>query len=77
MVGTRPSLGVSASRHPAFYYVILSLTGPYIRDTTVGSKGPKGISLLAMSNQVRAWLDSTGGFNLSLNYAPGFVAQRH
>ena len=61
---------MSASRHAALY-VILSPTGPYIRDS-----GGKGISLLAMSDQVRAWPGGTGGFKLGLNYAPGFVAQR-
>jgi branched-chain amino acid aminotransferase len=70
LIGTRPSLGVSASRHAALY-VILSPTGPYIRD-----KDGKGISLLAMSDQVRAWPGGTGGFKLGLNYAPGFAAQR-
>lgn len=69
-IGTRPSLGVSASRHAALY-VILSPTGPYIRD-----QEGKGISLLAMSDQVRAWPGGTGGHKLGLNYAPGFVAQR-
>jgi len=53
--------------------VILSPTGPYIRDEE--GKG-KGISLLAMSDQVRAWPGGTGGFKLGLNYAPGFAAQR-
>ncbi|KAI0247839.1 branched-chain amino acid aminotransferase II [Lactifluus subvellereus] len=75
IIGTRPSLGVSASRHAALY-VILSPMGPYIRDTTAGGKGPRGISLLAMSDQVRAWPGGTGGFKLGLNYAPGFAAQR-
>jgi branched-chain amino acid aminotransferase len=70
LIGTRPSLGVSASRHAALY-VICSPTGPYIR----GADG-RGISLLAMSDQVRAWPGGTGGFKLGLNYAPGFVAQR-
>jgi len=51
--------------------VICSPTGPYIRD----AEG-RGISLLAMSDQVRAWPGGTGGFKLGLNYAPGFVAQR-
>jgi branched-chain amino acid aminotransferase len=51
--------------------VILSPTGPYIRD-----QDGKGISLLAMSDQVRAWPGGTGGHKLGLNYAPGFVAQR-
>jgi len=72
LIGTRPSLGVSASRHAALY-VICSPTGPYIRDTS-GGRG--GISLLAMSDQVRAWPGGTGGFKLGLNYAPGFAAQR-
>jgi branched-chain amino acid aminotransferase len=74
MIGTRPSLGVSASRHAALY-VILSPTGPYIRDSACHGMS-KGISLLAMSDQVRARSGSTGGFKLGLNYAPGFVAQR-
>ena len=69
LIGTRPSLGVSASRR-AVLYVILLPTGPYIRD-----QEGKGISLLAMSNQVRAWPGVTGGHKLGLNYAPGFVAQ--
>ncbi len=51
--------------------MILSPTGPYIRD-----QEGKGISLLAMSDQVRAWPGGTGGHKLGLNYAPGFVAQR-
>jgi len=51
--------------------VILSPTGPYIRD-----QDGKGISLLAMSDQVRAWPGGTGGHKLGLNYAPGFAAQR-
>lgn len=70
LIGTRPSLGVSASRHAALY-VILSPMGPYIRD-----QDGKGISLLAMSDQVRAWPGGTGGYKLGLNYAPGFAAQR-
>ena len=73
LIGTRPSLGVSASRHAALY-VILSPTGPYIRNA--GGSGSKGISLLAMGDQVRAWPGGTGGFKLGLNYAPGFAAQR-
>ncbi|KAI0280449.1 branched-chain amino acid aminotransferase II [Russula brevipes] len=69
LIGTRPSLGVSASNHAALY-VILSPTGPYIRS----AEG--GIALLAMGDQVRAWPGGTGGHKLGLNYAPGFVAQR-
>jgi branched-chain amino acid aminotransferase len=75
LIGTRPSLGVSASRHAALY-VICSPTGPYIRATDADSSADRGISLLAMSDQVRAWPGGTGGFKLGLNYAPGFVAQR-
>ena len=60
--------------------MICSPTGPYIRDTSSGpgrGQGQRqGISLLAMSDQVRAWPGGTGGFKLGLNYAPGFVAQR-
>ena len=70
IIGTRPSLGVSASTHAALY-VILSPTGPYIRDPN-----GKGLSLLAMSDQIRAWPGGTGGFKLGLNYAAGFPAQR-
>jgi len=70
LIGTRPSLSVSASRHAALY-VICSPTGPFIRDAS----GGRGISLLAMSDQVRAWPGGTGGFKLGLNYAPGIVAK--
>jgi len=45
--------------------------GPYIRDAS-----GKGLSLLAMSDQIRAWPGGTGGFKLGLNYATGFPAQR-
>ena len=79
LIGTQPSLGVSASRLAALY-VLLSPTGPYIRnvDVATGSRGGggDGISLLTMSDQVRAWPGCTGGFKLGLNYAPGFIAQR-
>jgi branched-chain amino acid aminotransferase len=44
--------------------------GSYLRDNA-GGRG--GISLLAMSDHVRAW---PGGFKLGLIYAPVFVAQR-
>ena len=70
LIGTRPTLGVSASTHAALY-VILSPIGSYIRGLD-----PKGLSLLAMSDQIRAWPGGTGGFKLGLNYAAGFPAQR-
>jgi len=66
------TLGVSASRHAALY-ILLSPTGPYLRDT---AGGRRGISLLTTSDHVRAWPGGTGGFKLAFNYAPVFVAQR-
>jgi branched-chain amino acid aminotransferase len=77
LIGTRPSLGVSASRHAALY-VLLSPTGPYIRSSSNSSSsdaagGQGGIALLAI-DQIRAWPSRTGGFKLGLNYAPGFAA---
>jgi branched-chain amino acid aminotransferase len=57
LIGTWPSLGVSASNHTALY-VVLSPTGPYIRSAE-GSRGG-GIALLAMGDQVQAWLGGTG-----------------
>jgi branched-chain amino acid aminotransferase len=54
--------------------ILLSPTGPYIRDTAGSGHG--GILLLAMSDQVPLWPGGTGGFKFMLNYAPGFVAQR-
>ena len=68
LIGTRPSLRVSASTHAALY-VILSPTGPYIHDPN-----DKGFSLLAMNDQLRP--GGTGEFKLGLNYAAGFPAQR-
>ncbi|TFK18894.1 branched-chain amino acid aminotransferase II [Coprinopsis marcescibilis] len=101
IIGTRPSLGVSAS-DSALLYVVLCPTGPYFKSSKSGKNadsdtpsappavsgsptsaevesddGPKGISLLAVSDHVRAWPGGTGGFKLGLNYAPGFAPQRH
>ncbi|KAH9985877.1 hypothetical protein BJV74DRAFT_846047 [Russula compacta] len=39
-----------------------------------GRGSGKGISLLAMAEQVRAWLSGTNRLKLGLNYAPGFAA---
>ena len=36
----------------------------------------KGASLLVMGDQVCAWRSGTDGFDLSLNYWPGFATQR-
>jgi branched-subunit amino acid aminotransferase/4-amino-4-deoxychorismate lyase len=55
----------------AALYVVLSPTGPFVRDPN-----GKGLSLLVMSDQIRAWPGGTGGFKLGLNYAAGFPAQR-
>ncbi|KAL0950524.1 hypothetical protein HGRIS_007332 [Hohenbuehelia grisea] len=69
IIGTRAALGVAASDH-AMIYVVLSPTGPYFRT------GPKPLSLLGVSDTVRAWPGGTGGHKLGLNYSPGFLPQR-
>ncbi|KAE9396588.1 branched-chain amino acid aminotransferase II [Gymnopus androsaceus JB14] len=69
IIGTRASLGVTASDH-ALLYVILSPTGPYFRT------GPKPISLLATTQNVRAWPGGTGSHKLAGNYTSGFSPQR-
>ena len=70
LIGTRPSLSVSASTHAALY-VILSPTGPYICDPS-----GKGLALLAVNDEKRVRFGGPGGFKLGLNYAAGFPAQR-
>ncbi|CAK5284734.1 unnamed protein product [Mycena citricolor] len=70
MIGTKPSIGVSASEH-AMLYVIVTPAGPYF---STGGKG--GVSLLAVDEHVRSWPGGTGAFKLGLNYSPGFVPQR-
>ncbi|SRR6266550_1937407 len=74
VIGTRDSLGVMAS-DSALLYVIVCPTGPYFRKQGSGS-GKKAISLLAVSEHVRAWPGGTGEFKLGLNYAPGFMPQK-
>lgn len=69
MIGTRPALGVAAS-DAACLYVVVTPTGPYFKSKA------RGISLLAVSESVRAWPGGTGGHKLGLNYAPGFAPQR-
>ncbi|KAF8959825.1 aminotransferase [Flammula alnicola] len=69
VIGTRPALGVAAS-DSACIYVIVTPAGPYFRGV------PKGVSLLAVGESVRAWPGGTGGHKLGLNYAPGFLPQR-
>ncbi|KAI0651334.1 branched-chain amino acid aminotransferase II [Trametes meyenii] len=70
IIGTRPSLGVAAS-DSAVLYVICSPTGPYFRN------GARPVSLLAVSETVRAWPGGTGGYKLALNYAPTFKPQQY
>lgn len=71
VLGTRASLGVAAS-DSALLYVVLCPAGPYFRNE---GKGRKAVSLLAVSEYVRAWPGGTGEFKLGLNYAPGFMPQ--
>ncbi|KAG2092664.1 aminotransferase [Suillus discolor] len=66
VIGTRPGLGLTPSDH-AMLYVIASPTGPYFA---------KPISLLAVSENVRAWPGGTGGHKVASNYSPGFLPQR-
>lgn len=68
IIGTRSSLGVRHS-DTATLFVILSPTGPYFKN------GLHPISLLAVSNTVRAWPGGTGSHKLGLNYAPAFMPQ--
>ncbi|KAK0448453.1 aminotransferase [Desarmillaria tabescens] len=70
MIGTRAALGVAASDH-ALLYVVVTPAGPYFKQTPA-----KPISLLAVSNSVRAWPGGTGEHKLGLNYAPGLLPQR-
>ncbi|KAI0085681.1 branched-chain amino acid aminotransferase II [Irpex rosettiformis] len=67
LIGTRASLGVGASDH-ATLYVICSPTGPYFRVA-------RPLSLKAVGDYVRSWPGGTGGYKLSLNYAPTFHPQ--
>ncbi|KZV60204.1 branched-chain amino acid aminotransferase II [Peniophora sp. CONT] len=69
IIGTRPGFGVVASSTHAMLYVLLSPTGKFF-------KVPKGISLLAVNDNVRAWPGGTGDYKLGVNYAPGFRPQQ-
>ena len=67
-----PIIGLAlAASDSACIYVVVTPTCPYFSDAT------KGISLLAVSESVRAWPGGTGAYKLGLNYAPGFLPQRH
>ncbi|EIW86147.1 hypothetical protein CONPUDRAFT_133694 [Coniophora puteana RWD-64-598 SS2] len=69
VIGTRPMLGVHASDHCTFF-LIASPCGPYFPN------GLRPVSLLGVSDHVRAWPGGTGGQKLGLNYAPGFLPQK-
>lgn len=62
------AFGVTPS-DSAILYVVLAPAGPYFRS------GAKPISLLAVSENVRAWPGGTGGHKCATNYSPGFVPQ--
>ncbi|KAG1727138.1 aminotransferase [Suillus lakei] len=68
VIATRPGLGVTASDH-AMLYILASPTGPYYQVL-------KPVSLLAVSENVRAWPGGTGGYKVAGNYSPGFLPQR-
>jgi branched-chain amino acid aminotransferase len=68
VIATRPGLGVIASDH-AMLYILASPTGPYYEVL-------RPISLLAVSENVRAWPGGTGGHKVAGNYSPGFLPQR-
>ncbi|KAJ8594395.1 branched-chain amino acid aminotransferase II [Rhizopogon salebrosus TDB-379] len=68
VIATRPELGVIASDH-AMLYILASPTGPYFSQV-------KPVSLLAVSENVRAWPGGTGGHKVAGNYSPGFLPQQ-
>jgi branched-chain amino acid aminotransferase len=68
VIATRPGLGVIASDH-AMLYILASPTGPYYEVL-------RPVSLLAVSENVRAWPGGTGGHKVAGNYSPGFLPQR-
>lgn len=57
-----------ASDH-AMLYILASPTGPYFSQV-------KPVSLLAVSENVRAWPGGTGGHKVAGNYSPGFLPQQ-
>lgn len=59
---------MAASDH-AVLYVICCPTGPFFRSVRM-------LSLKAVGEHVRSWPGGTGGYKLSLNYAPTFLPQR-
>jgi len=68
MIGTQPTLGISAPKR-ARLFVIASPVGPYY------SSGFKAIKLEATDWAVRAWPKGTGDKKLGGNYAPCVLPQ--
>ena len=62
-------LSVTASNH-AILFIIMSPSGPYFL------QGLRQVSLLAISENVRAWPGGTGGHKVGGNYSPGFLPQQ-
>ncbi|KIJ14843.1 branched-chain-amino-acid transaminase [Paxillus involutus ATCC 200175] len=69
IIGTQPGLGLLPSEH-AMLCIIASPCGPYF------PQGLRPISLLAISETVRAWPGGTGAHKICGNYSPGLVPQR-
>ncbi|KAF8628138.1 hypothetical protein AX15_004073 [Amanita polypyramis BW_CC] len=70
IIGTRSTIGVAAS-DSSMLYVLLFPAGSYFSNNAGGGV----ISLLGVSEHVRAWPGGTGEYKLGLNYAPGFMPQ--
>ncbi|KAI9572505.1 aminotransferase [Boletus coccyginus] len=66
VIGTRPSIGIAPSDH-ALLYILACPCGPYFQ---------RPLSLLAVSDAVRAWPGGTGADKIGGNYSPGFLPQR-
>ncbi|KAE9388193.1 branched-chain amino acid aminotransferase II [Gymnopus androsaceus JB14] len=70
VMGTRTGLSVVASDR-ATLCIMLSPAGPYFRS---GAKPT--VSVLAVSETIRAWPGGTGEHKVGLNYSPGFLPLR-
>ncbi|KAH7913804.1 aminotransferase [Hygrophoropsis aurantiaca] len=69
IMGTMPGFSVVPS-DSATLVVIASPSGPYFAGEV------KPVSLLAVSETVRAWPGGTGGHKVGGNYSPGFLPQK-
>ncbi|KAF8549336.1 branched-chain amino acid aminotransferase II [Imleria badia] len=66
VIATRPAIGTVASDY-SLLFILACPCRPYF---------PRPVSLLAMSDVVRAWPGGTGADKIGSNYAPGFLPQR-